>query len=78
LRAEPDEPGPWGELPLLAANSAWSRADGPEIRKDWQHALRTDRLLISPIARLEIRCSARNGQVFDGLAEELSTCELRR
>ena len=49
-----DKDGAWGELPLVVDTSAWSRADRPEIREDWKHALRTDRLRISPAARLEI------------------------
>lgn len=73
MPGESDEPGPWGDLPLVVDNSAWSRADRPEIREDWNRALQADRLCISPIARLEILYSARNGQVFDGLAAELST-----
>jgi predicted nucleic acid-binding protein len=71
-------PGPshsrsaWGELPLLIDTSAFSRAHHPRVRADWEHALRADRLRISPIARLEILLSARNGETFDKLAEELS------
>jgi predicted nucleic acid-binding protein len=67
-----DSGGPWGALPLVVDNSAWSRADRPEVREDWKHALRTDRLRISPIARLEMLFSARRGEVFDDLAEQLS------
>jgi predicted nucleic acid-binding protein len=69
---QPDSGSPWGELPLVVDNSAWSRAGHPEVREDWKHALRTDRLRISPIARLEMLFSARNGQVFDDLAQQLS------
>jgi predicted nucleic acid-binding protein len=68
----PDRGGPWGNLPLVVDNSAWSRADYPDVREDWKHALRTDRLRISPIARLEMLFSARSGKAFDELAEQLS------
>jgi predicted nucleic acid-binding protein len=64
--------GLWGELPLVVDNSAWSRAAHPEIREPWKHALQNDRLRISPIARLEMLFSARNGEVFDHLAQQLS------
>jgi predicted nucleic acid-binding protein len=62
----------WGELPLVVDTSAWSRAHHPEVREDWRHALQTDRLRISPIARLEILLSARSGKDFDTLAERLA------
>jgi predicted nucleic acid-binding protein len=72
-------PGPsrsrpaWGELALLFDTSAFSRAQHPQVRGDWKRALQADRLRISPIARLEILLSTRDGATFDELAEELST-----
>jgi predicted nucleic acid-binding protein len=36
------------------------------------HALRADRLRISPVAKLEVLLTARDGGTFDELAEELS------
>jgi predicted nucleic acid-binding protein len=62
----------WGELPLLIDTSAFSRAHHPQVREDWRSALQADRLRISPIARLEILLSARDGATFDELTEELS------
>jgi predicted nucleic acid-binding protein len=62
----------WGELPLVVDTSAWSRAGHPRVREDWQHALRTDRLRISALARLEILLSVRGGRDFDTLAERLA------
>ncbi len=62
----------WGDLPLVVDNSAWSRAARPQVREDWKRALRSDRLRISPIARLEMLFSARSGEAFDDLADELS------
>ncbi len=75
MPGESEGSGPWGKLPLIVDNSAWSRANRPEVREDWNRALQADRLRISPVARLEILYSARNGTIFDELAEELS--ELR-
>jgi predicted nucleic acid-binding protein len=72
MPGRPDNGGPWGDLPLVVDNSAWSRADHPEVREDWKRALRADRLRISPIARLEMLFSARSGEVFDDLAQQLS------
>ncbi|MFI5003650.1 MAG: PIN domain-containing protein [Solirubrobacterales bacterium] len=65
-------PSAWGELPLIIDTSAFARAHHPRVRRDWEHALHADRLRISPIARLEILLSARNGETFDKLGEELS------
>jgi predicted nucleic acid-binding protein len=67
-----DKEGPWGTLPLVVDTSAFARAHRPEVREDWTHAAHSDRLRISPIARLEILFGARNGRTFDELAEELS------
>lgn len=67
-----DNGGRWGDLPLVVDNSAWSRAARPQIREHWKQALRTDRLRISPIARLEMLFSARSGEAFDDLANDLS------
>jgi predicted nucleic acid-binding protein len=65
-------PSAWGALALLIDTSAFSRAHHPQVRGDWEHALYADRLRISPIARLEILLSARDGETFEELAEELS------
>ncbi len=62
----------WGELPLLIDTSAFSRAQHPQVREHWAHALYADRLRISPVAKLEILLTARDGGTFDELAEELS------
>jgi predicted nucleic acid-binding protein len=71
-------PGPpvsataWGDLPLIVDTSAYSRAHHPDVRETWKRALRADRLRISPAVRLEILISARDGDSFDTLAEQLS------
>jgi predicted nucleic acid-binding protein len=64
--------GPWGELPLVVDTSAWARARAAEVRAQWIDALHSDRLRLSPLARLEILLTARDGHVFDELAEELA------
>ncbi|HEY5815924.1 MAG TPA: PIN domain-containing protein [Solirubrobacterales bacterium] len=72
-------PGPhadeaaWGELPLLIDTSAWARAGDSAVRDQWLSALLGDRLRISPLVRLEILFSARGGDGFDRLAEQLNT-----
>lgn len=63
----------WGELPLVLDTSAWARVGHPDVRGLWREALFADRLRISPIARMEFLLSAREGNVFDELLEELST-----
>lgn len=65
-------PSPWGEPPLVVDTSAWSRAHHANVRQPWRHALLGDRLRISPLVRFEILLTARDGRVFDELAEELS------
>jgi HPt (histidine-containing phosphotransfer) domain-containing protein len=72
MPGQPDKGGRWGDLPLVVDNSAWSRAARPQIREEWKHALRGDRLRISPIARLEVLFSARSGEAFDDLSNELA------
>ncbi|MDQ3647270.1 MAG: PIN domain-containing protein [Actinomycetota bacterium] len=71
----PGQPGSgerWGELALVVDTSAWSRAHHDGIREPWLRALLGDRLRVSPAVRLEILLTAREGPVFDDLAEELS------
>ncbi|HTA06505.1 MAG TPA: PIN domain-containing protein [Solirubrobacteraceae bacterium] len=65
-------PAAWGELPLLVDTSAWARAHRPGIREPWIEVLRGDRLRLSPVVKMEILMSARNGSSFDSLAEHLS------
>ncbi len=74
--AVPGRPGSrdsWGELRLVVDTSAWSRAHHERVRESFNHALRGDRLRVSPAARLEILLTARDARVFDELAEKLST-----
>jgi predicted nucleic acid-binding protein len=66
---------PWGELPLVVDSSAWARAASPAVRGPWQWALLAGRLRISPLVRFEILLSARGGESFDTLAEQLSALQ---
>lgn len=72
MPGQSDSPSQWGELPLVVDTSAWSRAHYPAVRGVWTDALLTDRLRLSPAARLEILLTARDASTFDELAEELS------
>ena len=63
----------WGDLALLIDTSAFARARHPTIREQWWRAISADRLRIAPATQLEILLSARDGKIFDELAEELST-----
>ncbi|MGH2844685.1 MAG: PIN domain-containing protein [Thermoleophilaceae bacterium] len=72
MPGEWSSPEPWGELPLVVATSAWSRAHHPNVREPWRRALLTGRLRISPAVRLEVLLGARDGRGFDTLAEGLS------
>jgi len=67
------DPHAWGDLALLIDTSAFARAQHPKTRERWWQALSNDRLRIAPATQLEILLSARNGKIFDELAEELST-----
>lgn len=62
----------WGDAPLVVDTSAFARAHHPEVRAAWQQALLADRLRLSPATRLEILFSARDGDSFDALAQQLS------
>jgi predicted nucleic acid-binding protein len=66
---------PWGDLPLLIDTSAWARASSPVVREPWQRALLSRRMRISPLVRFEILLSARHGDGFDTLAEQLSALQ---
>jgi predicted nucleic acid-binding protein len=63
---------PWGELPLVVDTSAWSRAHHVVVRDRWVNALLADRLRLSPAVKLEVLLTARSGEAFDVLAEELA------
>lgn len=61
----------WGSGALVVDTSAWSRAHQSELREAWIEALLGDRLRLSPAVKLEILLSARDGEGFDELQNEL-------
>lgn len=61
----------WGSGALVVDTSAWSRAHEPELREAWIEALLGDRIRLSPAVKLEILLSARDGDGFDALQNEL-------
>jgi predicted nucleic acid-binding protein len=64
-----------GDLPLIIDTSAFLRAHHPQVRENWNQAMRADRFRMLPAAQLEILLTARGGDSFDDLAEELSACK---
>lgn len=62
----------WGEWPLVIDTSAFARAHRREVATPWREALVGDRMRLSPAVRMEILFSARDGDEFDALAEQLS------
>lgn len=72
MHGRPAKSTTWGDLPLVVDTSAWARAHHPQVRQLWREALLDRRLRVSPLVRFEILLSARDGQSFDALAEQLS------
>jgi predicted nucleic acid-binding protein len=64
--------GRWGSAPLVVDTSAFARAHNAEVRCAWQQALVEDRLRLSPATRMEILFTARDGDSFDALAQQLA------
>ncbi len=62
----------WGPNALVVDTSAWSRAHHAAVRDDWIETLLADRLRLSPAVKLEILLTARDGESFDELLDELS------
>jgi len=67
-----DKNSDWGQLALVIDTSAWMRADHPQVIDRWSQAVRTGRLRVSSMVRLEILYAARDGKRFNAAAEELS------
>ena len=61
----------WRSGALVVDTSAWSRAHRAEVRDPWIEALLADRVRLSPVVKLEILLSARNGDRFDGAQNTL-------
>lgn len=62
---------PYGGGVFIADTSAWHRADHAHARADWSAAIRNSQIVLSPIVALELLQTARSGQEYDELHEEL-------
>ena len=62
----------WGSDALVIDTSGWARAHHPAVRDHWIEALIADRVRLSPAVKLEILLTARDGEGFDDLLDELS------
>ncbi len=62
----------WGANALVVDTSAWSRAHHAAVRDQWIETLLADRLRLLPAVKLEILLTARDGESFDDLLDELS------
>jgi hypothetical protein len=57
---------------FVADTSAWARADARSVRREWTAALRDGRIATCPIVKLELLLSARDGDEFDEIEDELA------
>lgn len=64
--------------PLVLDTSAWMRARHPTAIERWTALLRSDRLRVTPVTRLEILFTARSGDGFDELTDQLSALRATR
>ena len=62
---------PYGGGVFIADTSAWNHADHAQARTDWAAAIRASQIVLSPIVTLELLQSARSGEEYDELHEEL-------
>ena len=57
---------------LLADTSAWTHARHSSVCEEWAAALANDQIATCPIVQLEILLSARDGDAFDAVADDLA------
>ena len=69
-----------GDAPFIADTSAWWRASSlsSELGAALGHALLDDRLLITPVIRMEVLYSARTSSEFAALERELDALRILR
>ncbi len=65
----------YGGQTFIADASAWAHAQTPRVHRQFSSALRERQIATSPVVKLELLYSARNGESFDRLAADLA--ELR-
>jgi len=66
---------PYGGETFIADKSAWAHAQNVRVNRRFSAALRNGQIATSPIVKLELLYSARDGETFDRLAADLA--ELR-
>ena len=66
---------PYDGETVIADKSAWAHAGNPRVNEPFAEALRNGQIATSPVVRLELLYSARDGESFDRLAGDLA--ELR-
>jgi predicted nucleic acid-binding protein len=57
---------------FIADTSAWARAAHPAVAEEWKRALAGRQIATTPIVKLELLYSTRDGSSFDELARDLS------
>lgn len=65
-------PAPYDGRLFIADKSAWARASHERVRDEWAAALRNHQILTCPIVNFELLYSARTGEAFDELADDLA------
>jgi predicted nucleic acid-binding protein len=55
----------------LFDTSIWEYTEHPLVVSDWEKALRSDQLAVSPVVAFEVLYTARSQVEFEGLEEEL-------
>jgi predicted nucleic acid-binding protein len=63
---------PYGGETLIADKSAWTHASHARVNRHFTAALRNGQIATSPIVKLELLYSARDGESFDQLGADLS------
>ena len=63
---------PYGGDVLIADKSAWAHARHPNVSRRFAAALRNGQIATSPVVKLELLHSARDGESFDRLAADLA------
>jgi predicted nucleic acid-binding protein len=63
---------PFGGAALIADKSAWAHAAHPRVNRRFTAALRNGQIATSPIVKLELLYSSRDGATFDELAADLA------
>lgn len=60
-----------GDRIYLFDTSIWDHTTNPLIASDWEEALRSDQLAVSPVVAFEVLYTAQSQSEFEGLEREL-------